>query len=219
MQKTGFVLVNLQPYREKIKKEKIRQTAILLFFFVFLAGMSLTFIDRSISVKIAEQESRNKYIAKVNADLDGQIKEISGLKEAIVDTLAKRRVVEALQVNRSDGVIIFSELSNNLPEGTLLKSIKRTGNSLLLVGQTQSQSKVSDYMNALKENSFFGEPVLNEIKAVEYIETSNKSKKKEEIIKINEFTLQVPIQSLANKEDGETKDNKKSKTGQNKAKN
>lgn len=218
MENTGFVLVNLQPYREKIKSEKIRQTTMLMFFFVFLAGVSLSLIDRSISLKISEQERRNTFISKVNADLDGQIKEISGLKEAIVDTLAKRRVVEALQVNRSDGVIILYEVSNKLPEGTLLKSVKRKGHELLIIGQTQSQSKVSDYMNALRENPLFGEPVLNEIKAVDYIDSMNSSKRKDEVVKINEFTLLLPIKNLISKED-EQKGSVKSKANQRKAKN
>lgn len=218
MENTGFVLVNLQPYREKIKSEKIRQTTILMFFFVFLAGVSLSLIDRSISLKISEQERRNSFISKINSDLDTQIKEISGLKEAIVETLAKRRVVEALQVNRSDGVIILSEVANKLPEGALLKSVKRKGEELLIVGQTQSQSKVSDYMNALRENSLFGEPILNEIKAVDYIDPIGNSKKKEDVVKINEFTLLVPIKNLVSK-DEDQKESSKSKANKRKEKN
>lgn len=214
MQNTGFVLVNLQPFREKIKKEKIRQSAIMMFFFAFLAGISLVMIDRSISIKIENQEKKNSFISKVNKDLDSQIAEIAGLKEAIVDTLAKRRVVEALQVNRSDGVIIFNDLSTKLPEGTLLKSIKRTGNNILVIGQTQSQSKVSDYMNSLKEQAMFGEPVLQEIKSVEYVTANATKKKGEEIVKINEFTLMVPVKTII-EEEANSKSKKDKKNNKN----
>lgn len=197
MQNTGFVLINLQPYREKVKKEKIRQTSLVMFFFVFLGVVSVGLINQAIEERSRAQERRNSFIAKINKGLDNQIKEIGSLRESIKETLAKRRVVESLQVNRSDGVIILNDVANKLPDGALLKSVKRTANNVVIIGQTQSQSKVSDYMNALKGNEFFGTPILNEVKAVEYNNgTNNKGRKDGDVPKINEFNLTIPIKEI-----------------------
>lgn len=198
MQNTGFVLVNLQPYREKVKKEKVRQTAILMIFFAFLGAMAIGVTHSAFQAKIDNQNRRNDFVTKINKNLDEQIKDISGLKESIVETLAKRKVVESLQVNRSDGVIILNELANKLPEGSLIKSVKRTGSNIVIVGQTQSQAKVSDFMNALKKVEFFGDPTLTEIKAVDYVSATKLGKKvdKADVVKINEFTMVLPVRGI-----------------------
>lgn len=199
MQNTGFVLINLQPYREKIKKEKIRQSALLMGFFVLLGMASVFLVNKAIDSQISTQESRNEFIKKKNSELEAQIKDISNLRENIKETLAKRRVVESLQVNRSDGVIILNELAKRLPDGTLLKSLKRVGNTITIIGQTQSQSKVSSYMTSLKEYELFGDPKLVEIKAVDVITPprTNKKDDKGDTVKFNEFTILLPIKTIA----------------------
>lgn len=198
MQNSGFVLINLQPYREKVKKEKIRQTTILMGFFLFL-GATFTFsVNGAIEGKISTQKSRNDFIQKRNVELDAQIKDIAELREKIRETLAKRQVVESLQVNRSDGVIILNELASRLPDGTLLKQVKRVGQNITIIGQTQSQSKVSSYMTSLKEHPLFGEPSLVEIKAVNVITPKANGKKgdKDDVVRFNEFNILLPVKVM-----------------------
>lgn len=197
MQNTGFVLINLQPYREKIKKDKIRQAALLMGFFVMIGVASIFLLNQGFSGQISNQESRNDFLKKKNSELDAQIKDISNLRENIKETLAKRRVVESLQVNRSDGVIILNEVAKRLPDGTLLKSVKRVANNITIIGQTQSQSKVSSYMTSLKEYELFGDPKLVEIKAVDVITPPRTTRKddKGETIRFNEFTILLPIKN------------------------
>lgn len=199
MQNTGFVLINLQPYREKIKKEKLRQTGMLMGCFALLGVASVFLVNQALESNISIQQTRNEFIKKKNAELDVQIKDISTLRENIKETLAKRRVVEALQVNRSDGVIILNELSNRLPDGTLLKSAKRLNNTITIIGQTQSQSKVSSYMTALKDYELFGDPRLVEIKAIDILIPPRTSKKEDkgETVRFNEFTILLPIKTIA----------------------
>lgn len=197
MQNSGFVLINLQPYREKVKREKIRQAAMLMGFFVFIGAMFVFTVDSAIEGRVSSQKGRNDFISKKNVELDAQIKDIANLKENIRDTLAKRQVVESLQVNRSDGVIILNELASRLPDGTLLKQIKREGAKITIIGQTQSQSKVSSYMTALKDSTLLGEPTLIEIKAVDVI-TPRVGKKddKGDVVRFNEFKVVVPVKVM-----------------------
>lgn len=136
MENKGFIIINLLPYRDKIKKDKLRQFGLLMAFFVLVAGAVIFSGHTILSFKISSQESRNKYIENKNEGLDKQIKEISNLKDEIKETLAKRQVVESLQVNRSDTVTILNEISKQIPEGMLLKSVKQSLEKITIVGIT-----------------------------------------------------------------------------------
>lgn len=162
--KNQFILINLLPYREKLKKEKLKKFGMLVASFSVVSIGLLTLGHLFISFEMSNQKVRNEYVNKVNTDLDKQIKEISNLKEEIKVTLEKRRVVEALQVNRSDLVNILNEISNQLGDGITLKTVKQTGKLLTITGKTQSNSKVSRYMNNLEKNNIFTNANLIEIK-------------------------------------------------------
>jgi len=122
---TGFVLINLLPYRQKIRSEKIRELSIFLGVFAFAALSVVGLTYASYSYSLDDQQLVNRYLERENKKLDQDISEIANLKEEIRTTLAKRQVVESLQVDRSEAVLVMNELANRLPEGSLIKSIKR----------------------------------------------------------------------------------------------
>lgn len=166
MENKGFIIINLLPYREKIKKEKLKQFGVLISAFV-VAAIGIIFAGSTyLSLKTDNQEQRNKYVEVQNKKLDDQIQSIANLRDEIKDTLAKRQVVEALQVNRSDGVNILNELSKQLPEGVLIKSVKQVSNKLTISGSTPSNSKIAYYMNNLDATPIFENPQIVEIKIV-----------------------------------------------------
>ena len=119
----GYVFVNLLPYREKNKKEKLKKVITYLSMFAIVAVTLLVVAYSFVSYQIDGQKDRNTYVSKENKILDDKIKEIVELKEAIKQTLEKRKVVEVLQLNRSDAVNLLNNLSILLPEGTSIKSV------------------------------------------------------------------------------------------------
>jgi type IV pilus assembly protein PilN len=196
MNKQGYVLINLLPYREKIKKEKVQSFAILMAIFALL-GAFIVFLDNSyVSVKIEHQTERNDYIKSVNNGLDQQIKSIADLKEKIKSTLAKRKVVEDLQKNRSDTVKILNDLANSLPDGVSLNSVAENKNLLTIVGTTDSNDKVSNYMLNLAQHKIFTNPNLIEIQSIEQAETiKDGNKTVNKTIKTNQFILTINLKS------------------------
>lgn len=192
----GFVLVNLLPYREKIKKEQVKQFVLLMAFCAGI-GLSLIFMAHTVlSLEIENQVERNDFIKKENEKLEKQIAEIKNLRDEIKETLEKRRVVESLQVNRTDGVNILNELANKLPEGTAMKSIKKVGEKLTVVGETQSNARVSNYMNNLEDGSVFNKVELVEIKSVVVqnkrpVTQGKKTTQQIEETKIGEFSINM----------------------------
>jgi type IV pilus assembly protein PilN len=206
MNNNGFIFVNLLPYREKQKKLKIKKFSAMMIAFGLVGAMFITIGHVLISLQIEGQEGRNQYIEKENKNLDDGIKAINGLKEQIKLTLEKRKIVETLQTDRSDAVNVVNELANNLPDDMSLKSIKKVGEQLTIVGQTGSNNKVSHYMTSLEESEVFEHPVLVEIKAVLLVKQGEKGKVKEEI-PVSDFTITVNMQKSEeeNKKDAEEK--------------
>ncbi len=194
--RTGFVIVNLLPYREKQKSLQIKKFSALMFSFGLVGALLVTGWHVALSFKIENQNGRNEYIVKENEKLDGIIKSIAGLKEEIKTTLAKRKIVESLQVNRADGVNIINSVANSLPDDTYINTIKKVGDNVSLIGQTTSNNKVSHYMTSLDETPIFKNPVLQEIHAK--ILVSDKSDKKQakpvEEIKVSEFSLKMDLE-------------------------
>ena len=215
MEKSGFILINLLPYREKQKVIKIQQFSLVMATFIVAAlaiNLSYTGI---ISAKVAYQETRNKFLSEENKKLKAEIKEIDNLKETIYDTLEKRNVVESLQTNRSDAVKILNSLSQELPDGTFITSVIRNGEKVNVVGQTQSNARVASYMLDLEKTSTFKTPELVEIKVIP-IKTKKLGQDVTEQLSIFNFNVSLERENVefknikTNKKDSK-KDNSKDK--------
>lgn len=206
----GYIVINLLPYREKLKKEKIRQLSLLMGFFAVCAAAIVFVMYSLMNYELNEQNQRNSYIANENKKLDADIKEIANLKADIKDTLAKRQVVESLQVNRSDAVSILNDVSNQLPENTTLKWVKEEGNKITIVGDTTSNNKVSNYMTNLSATNFFINPELVEVKSVQITNTKANSKVSDDQ-NLNEFTMNVYLKPPVEDEDSTSKKKLKNK--------
>lgn len=192
MQK-GYVFINLLPYREKNKKEKLQKVMGYLLMYVLLAIMLLVMAYSFVSYQIENQKDRNTYITQENKKLDNKIKEISELKDSIKQTLEKRKVVEVLQLNRSDAVNLLNNLANLIPEGTTIKSVTQKEedgrDKITIVGLTQSNNKVSEYMTALEAAGYLN-PTLIETKAIQSPSKKGNAKVIDDTV-YNEFSIYV----------------------------
>lgn len=215
MENKGFIIINLLPYRDKIKKDKLRQFGLLLALFVLAAGSIIFSGHTFLSLKISGQESRNKYIEVQNENLDKQIKEIVNLKDEIKETLAKRQVVEGLQLNRSDTVTILNEISKQLPEGVVLKNVKQVLDKITVVGVTQSNAKVSNYMSNLEQTKIFENAQLVEVKLLPIVAKTTTNKTVSNDVRLSEFSLTVDLKKkLELKEEKNKKIDSKSKAAE-----
>jgi type IV pilus assembly protein PilN len=161
------IRINLLPHREEKRKALRQQFYALSGLVAVLAGL-VWFVGFSyINSAIDTQAGKNEFLKKEVAALDKQIDEIKKLKEQTDSLLARKRVIESLQANRSETVHLFSELARQLPEGIYLRSIKQESQKITLVGYAQSNARVSTLMHNLDESPVLERPILNEIRAVE----------------------------------------------------
>jgi len=161
-----MIRINLLPHREIRRKQQQQQFFILLFGVVII-GAAVWFVVHSYLDEQHElQMSRNKYLQDEIVKLDKQIAEIQKLKDQTAALLARKRVVETLQGNRSEVVHLLDQLVRQLPDGVYLKSIKQSGPRVTINGFTQSQARVSTLMRNLESSPQLEDPGLVEIKAV-----------------------------------------------------
>ena len=114
-----------------------------------------------------------------------QIDEIKKLKEQTAALLARKSVVETLQVNRSASVKLVDQLVRQLPDGVYLKAVKQTGQKVNMVGLAQSNARVSTLMRNLESSPYLEKPELVEIRAV-----TDRNQR------VNEFSLNISLKGL-----------------------
>ena len=60
--------------------------------------------------------------------------------------MARKTVVENLQITRSDVVHLLDQMLRILPDGVYIKTLKQTGNKINMVGYAQTNARVSTLM-------------------------------------------------------------------------
>lgn len=183
------IRINLMPHRQM---RRARAQRIFITLAAVSAGLGIAVVAAGqywLSNAQENQEKRNTLLRTEIAKLDKQIAEISQLKQKTQDLLARKEVVESLQVNRAEAVRLFDELAKRVPEGLYLKSLKQAGDKFTLAGYAQSSARVSTFMRAIEASSLFQEPLLIEVKAAQVGGQ-----------RLNEFTLDVQIERAAKPE-------------------
>lgn len=177
-----MIPINLLPHRAERRKALQRQ------FFGLAAGVlaagvvAVVLVHGVLAQRIESQDSRNAYMQTQIAELDKQIDEIKKLKEQTQAMLDRKKVVEALQTNRTETVRLLDQLVRQLPDGLYLKAIKQTNEIVNIVGYASSNARVSTLMRNLDASPWLEQPKLVEIKATR-IGNSN----------VNEFNLDIRL--------------------------
>lgn len=174
------IRINLLPHREQ--RRALQQKALIaLMAIAAAAGIALILVGQMVlSNNLDMQNQRNELIKAETAKLDHQITEIAELKDKTNALLARKQVVEKLQVNRAEVVHLFDEISRLLPDGMYLKSLKQTGERLTITGFAQSSARVSTLMRNIETSSWLASPKLIEVKVIN-----------QNGFRVSEFSLEV----------------------------
>lgn len=180
-----MIRINLLPHRAAKRALRKREFNLLVVG-TLIAGAAIWYLGKLyLDERIAEQQRRNDLLVAENKKLDTQIDEIKKLKEQTAQLLARKQVVETLQVNRGASVKLLDQLVRQLPDGVYLKAVKQTGTKVNLVGLAQSNARVSTLMRNLEASPYLTGPELVEIKAVT-----------ERNQRLNEFSLNISLKGL-----------------------
>jgi type IV pilus assembly protein PilN len=177
-----MIPINLLPHRAARRKAQKQQFFILAGMTLGLAAAIVVAVHVFFAERIENQVQRNKYLESEIVLLDKQIDEIRKLKEQTQALLARKRVVESLQTNRTETVRLLDQLVRQLPDGIYLKSVKQAGQRVNVIGYATSNARVSTLMRNLEASPWIESPTLVEIKAVSVDSAA-----------LNEFNLNVNI--------------------------
>jgi len=157
--------INLLPWRVERRALRHKQFIGMLGLSA-LAGAVLAFMIISYhNSQISGQNDRNAYLRAEITKVDVQIEEIKKLDEQKGRLLARKKVIEQLQANRSQMVHLFDSLVRTIPDGVTLTSIKQEGEQLTLEGRSQSNARVSTYLRNLEGSGWMTNPELSVIEA------------------------------------------------------
>ena len=172
--------LNLLPWRDLRRKEQDRQLLSISVGVWLLMGLVIFYAHLHVSGLIENQQKRNEFLVNETKKLDEEIKEIRELQAARAALLARMRVIQQLQLDRTQVVHIFDDLVRKLPEGVYLTSLKQAGPIITLTGNAQSNARVSALMRNLDASDWLTKPDLDVINV--------KAKGND---RVSEFTLRV----------------------------
>ncbi len=155
--------LNLLPWREMRRKEQDRQLISILVGSGVLMGMVLLYAYLHIGALVDTQVKRNEYLAAEIKRVDEEIKEVKEIRRQRDDLVARMRVIQQLQQDRTEIVHVFDDLVRRLPEGVYLTGLKQSGKTFTLSGFAQSNARVSAFMRNLDASEWFANPDLDVI--------------------------------------------------------
>ena len=161
-----MIRINLLPHREAAKKARREQFYVLFGLVALIAAVIIFAVYTLIETQIEQQNRKNDFLKQEIAVLDKQLEEIKQLREKTNALLARKKVIEDLQRDRGETVYLLSELTQQVPEGVYLKSLKQDGLKVNIAGYAQSNARVSALMRNLEASPWLERPVLIETKAV-----------------------------------------------------
>jgi len=159
--------INLLPWREEQRQERQRQF-MLSILVTFILGVILVFmIGLVFDQKIAYQNARNQIIQEEIGRLQARINRIRALEETRTRLLSRKRIIEELQASRSLTVEMLDQLAKSIPVGLTLNAISQQGTAVRLTGFSQSNARVSAYLQSLQDNPLFRDPELSVVRTAQ----------------------------------------------------
>ena len=186
--------INLLPWREELRRERQREfmlstmmTAVLGVVLVFVVGLVF-------DQKINHQQSRNQTIQAEISLLMVRIARIDELEQTRSRLLSRKRIIEELQASRSLTVEMLDQMAKSIPVGVTLNTVRQQGMKISFEGYSQSNARVSAYLQSLGRNDLFLRPDLGVVRI---------SAKPPNTVEPYEFTINA---SLRPRVDGEDED-------------
>jgi type IV pilus assembly protein PilN len=157
--------INLLPWREEQRQERQRQFMMTLLMTAIL-GVVLVFLVGSVfDQRIHHQQYRNDLLKKHIAELEVRIRKINELERTRARLISRKQVIERLQASRSTTVELLDKMAKSIPVGVTLTSVRQQGPQLTLLGNSQSNARVSAYLRELDTNDLFLDPQLDFVRS------------------------------------------------------
>ncbi len=157
--------INLLPWREEARRERQRQFLYSLMGTLVLGAILVLIIGLFFDQQISYQEARNQQIQVEINRLQQRINRIAELEKTRNRLLSRKQIIESLQASRSLTVELLDKLAKTIPVGVTLSTVRQQGKNLTLMGTSQSNARVSAYLQSLEGMDLFVRPDLQYVRA------------------------------------------------------
>ena len=157
--------INLLPWREEQRRDLQRQFMSKLLITCIVSVVTVFAVIGFYNQKISHQQTRNELIKSETRKLEAKITRIDELERTRTRLISRKQVIERLQASRSTTVELLDKLAKSIPVGVTLTSIRQQGPLLVLLGNSQSNARVSAYLKELENNDLFLSPQLTFVKS------------------------------------------------------
>ncbi len=176
--------INLLPWREEARRERQRQFMYSLMGTLVLGAILILIVGLFFDQRISHQEARNQQIQVEINRLQLRIDRIAELEKTRDRLLSRKQVIESLQASRSLTVELLDRLAMSIPVGVTLTTVRQQGPKLTLMGSSQSNARVSAYLQSLEGMELFVKPDL------QYVRTAAKPESR---VESYEYAIQVKL--------------------------
>jgi type IV pilus assembly protein PilN len=159
--------INLLPWREEARRERQRQFLYSLMGTLVLGAILVLMVGLIFDQRISHQESRNQQIQVEINRLEQRIARIRELENTRDRLLSRKQIIESLQASRSLTVELLDKLAKTIPVGITLTNVRQQGTRLTLLGTSQSNARVSAYLQSLQDMDLFVRPELQYVRAAQ----------------------------------------------------
>lgn len=157
--------INLLPWRQEQLERRRKYFLGFLFSIAVVALAAVWLADRAISRAIDRQVARNNLLRQEVSVLDSRIKAIEGLHEQRQQLMARMKVVQGLQADRSTGGRLFDQLARTVPAGVQLRGVTVSGATVGISAMAASNHDVVQLMRSLQASSAMKSPSLQHVRA------------------------------------------------------
>jgi len=183
--------INLLPWREEARKERQRQFLYSLMGTLVLGAILVLITGLFFDQRISYQEARNQQIQIEINRLQQRIDRIAELEKTRDRLLSRKQIIESLQASRSLTVELLDKLAKTIPVGVTLATVRQQGSNLTLMGTSQSNARVSAYLQSLEEMDLFVKPEL------QYVRTAQRQTNR---VEPYEFSIRVKLDNTRKKD-------------------
>ncbi len=186
-----MIKINLLPWREEMRQEKQNAFAQTFAVAMLLTGFILIGIHFYFSQQQNYQFQRNQLLQNEITLLEEQISSVKNLEAKKARLINKIALIYNLQRSRPEIVHIFNEIPRAISDGLFITKLTRVGRDFTFEGKSQSNTLVSDFMNAIENSEWLQTPTLDVIQDKTVVEAKNNDN-----VKMHDFTLRTKQRNL-----------------------
>ncbi|XOV79695.1 MAG: PilN domain-containing protein [Aestuariibacter sp.] len=157
--------INLLPWREQQRERNKKNYVVILGICAALSAGLMLGIGHVIDLMVDGQQKRNQFMETQISLLDLKIEKIKKIKEAKEQLEQRIVLIGQLQESRNVATRVMDELAKLLPPGVAFKTVNRKDDIIEIVGVSESNNRLANFMRNIENSSTFIQGELSSIKA------------------------------------------------------